>query len=156
MPRTWVFVDLDQCAKDATCIDTSRCTVVGYCGKAYEGPVPAGCEVMRSDSMIKEAADTLFHYDLGKRIARGVIDPYADQIYVLSRDAAWHNAGFHLLSVMEWLRWGSSGARRESPGAEECPEYFSMERKVIATPPVEYLNLDDVPEERFIIGADSF
>eukprot|EP00899_Mesostigma_viride_P018801 jgi/Mesvir1/26922/Mv20649-RA.1 len=98
MPRVWVFVDLDQCAKDACCIDTARCTVIGYCGQAYEGPVPPGCEVMRSDSMIKEAADTLFYYDLGRRVANKEIDGQNDTVYVLSRDAAWHNAWFHLVS----------------------------------------------------------
>eukprot|EP00899_Mesostigma_viride_P003706 jgi/Mesvir1/13336/Mv20268-RA.1 len=120
--RAWVFVDLDQCAKDACCIDTSRCSVVGYCGKAYEGPVPAQCDVKRSDSMNKEAADTLFHYDLGKRMATGQIDPSRDHIYVLSRDAAWHNAGYH-------LREDGVVHAKMCTAVRELPEEYRREEK---------------------------
>eukprot|EP00899_Mesostigma_viride_P004444 jgi/Mesvir1/13/Mv19991-RA.1 len=90
-----VFVDLDQCSKDAGCLRADLCRVVAYCGRAYTGPTPKGAEIMQSDSMMREAADSLFHYDLGRRVrGREITD--RDTVYILSRDASWHNALVHL------------------------------------------------------------
>eukprot|EP00899_Mesostigma_viride_P025906 jgi/Mesvir1/64/Mv18879-RA.1 len=93
--KTWVFLDLDQCARDMQAVDGASCHVVAYCGKAYAGPEPLQGEVMRSCALSREAADALFHYDLGRRVRSGAMDR-GDRVCVVSRDASWHNAQYHL------------------------------------------------------------
>eukprot|EP00899_Mesostigma_viride_P003810 jgi/Mesvir1/1342/Mv16889-RA.1 len=93
---TWVFVDLDQCARDVDRIDPEACRVVAYCGRAYSGPVPPPPgETMRSWSLAREAADALFHYDLGKRVQSGGVRA-GDKVVIMSKDASWYNAEPHL------------------------------------------------------------
>eukprot|EP00899_Mesostigma_viride_P015706 jgi/Mesvir1/24136/Mv10853-RA.1 len=93
---TWVFVDLDQCARDVARVDPSSCRVVAYCGRAYSGPVPPHPgETMRSCSLAREAADALFHYDLGKRVQAGSVRA-PDRVVIVSKDASWYNAEPHL------------------------------------------------------------
>eukprot|EP00899_Mesostigma_viride_P001472 jgi/Mesvir1/11325/Mv02075-RA.1 len=94
MTRTLVFVDLDQCSKEAARINPFACRIVAYCGRGYNGPIPLGV-LMRSPSLSREAADSLFQYDLGKRVQSGDVRP-GDRVVIVSKDASWYNADPHL------------------------------------------------------------
>eukprot|EP00899_Mesostigma_viride_P023809 jgi/Mesvir1/4612/Mv19619-RA.1 len=93
-PRTLVFIDLDQCSREAARLNPHNCRIVAYCGRGYCGPVPHGV-LMRSPSLSREAADSLFQYDLGKRVQSGDVRP-GDRVVVVSKDASWYNADPHL------------------------------------------------------------
>eukprot|EP00899_Mesostigma_viride_P007356 jgi/Mesvir1/16621/Mv10155-RA.1 len=94
MPRTTVFVDLDQCSKEAARLNPLNCRILAYCGRGFNGPIPL-CVLMRSPSLSREAADSLFQYDLGKRVQSGDIAP-GDRVVIVSKDASWYNADPHL------------------------------------------------------------
>eukprot|EP00899_Mesostigma_viride_P009575 jgi/Mesvir1/18619/Mv17128-RA.1 len=118
---TWVFVDLDQCSKEAMRFDPDKCRIVAYCGRGYCGPVPYGT-LMRSTSLSREAADSLFHYDLGKRVQSREVFP-GDRIVVVSKDASWFNADPH-------LRADGVSSVRICSAAHDLPDDLLIEKAV--------------------------